>query len=181
MNDQYTRTAISLHWLVALGILLAAPLGIYMHDLPLSPTKLRLFSYHKWLGITVLLLAIVRVLWRAGHRPPAMPYKMSKWQQRASEAVHIALYLIILAIPLSGWLMSSAKGFQTVWFGVLPLPDLLAKNIPLGDRLKELHECLNYLMLLLLVTHVGAALKHHFVERDGTLLRMALRLKKGTP
>jgi cytochrome b561 len=179
MNSQYTRTAISLHWLVAIGIFLAFPLGIYMHDLPLSPTKLRLFSYHKWLGITVLLIAIVRVLWRASHRPPMMPIHMPKWQQRVSEWVHIALYVLILAIPFSGWLMSSAKGFQTVWFGVLPLPDLLAKNIPLGDLLKEVHELLNYLLLALLLTHIGAALKHHFIDRDGILLRMLPHFNKG--
>ena len=181
MNSQYSRTAIGLHWLVALGILLAFPLGVYMHDLPLSPTKLRLFSYHKWLGITVLLFVVVRVLWRVSHKPPVLPYQMPQWQQRASEAVHIALYVLMLAIPLSGWLMSSAKGFQTVWFGVLPLPDLLEKNIPLGNRLQALHEFLNYSMLLLLIAHIGAALKHHFVDRDGVLLRMAPRLRKDKP
>ena len=136
MNAKYSHTAIGLHWLIALLIFVALPLGIYMHDLPLSPNKLRLFSYHKWIGVSILLLAGIRLAWRVTHRPPVMSYRMPKWQQRASEAVHILLYVLIFAIPLSGWLMSSAKGFQTVWFGVLPLPDLVGKNIALGDRLK---------------------------------------------
>ncbi|TAJ16615.1 MAG: cytochrome b, partial [Rugosibacter sp.] len=116
-STTYTGTAIAFHWLIALLILAVFPLGVYMHELPLSPTKLQLYSYHKWLGITVLMLAILRVLWRASHRPPALPASLPRWQQITTHAVHHSLYLLLLFIPLSGWLMSSAKGFQTVWFG----------------------------------------------------------------
>jgi cytochrome b561 len=180
MSDQYTRTAVTLHWLIALLILAAFPLGLYMHDLPLSPFKLRIYSYHKWIGITVLLLAIVRVTWRTTHRPPAMPATMKNWEKFAAESVHYLLYALIFAVPFSGWLMSSAMGFQTVWFGVLPLPDLVGKNKELADVLHEVHESLNYLMLGLVLAHMGAALKHHFIERDVVLIRMVPFLRKGS-
>jgi cytochrome b561 len=87
-------------------------------------------------------------------------------------ATHVLLYLLMIVIPLSGWLMSSAKGFQTVWFGVLPLPDLLDKNAELGDLLQQLHILLNYSMAAIVFAHLGAALKHHFIDRDDVLARM---------
>lgn len=178
MNTRYTHTAITLHWLIALLIFAAFPLGVYMHDLPLSPDKLRLYSYHKWIGVTVFVLAAIRLSWRVTHRPPAMPENMPNWEKFAAHATHYALYVLIFIIPLSGWLMSSAKGFQTVWFGVLPLPDLVGKDKALGDLLSEVHEMLNFLMLGLIAGHIGAALKHHFIERDDILARMLPFLRR---
>ncbi len=172
MPDRYSHTAITLHWAIALLIFAAFPLGVYMHELPLSPDKLRLYSYHKWIGVSVFLLAVLRVTWRSTHRPPPLPDTMPRWERLAAHGVHYLLYALILVVPLSGWLMSSAKGFQTVWFGVLPLPDLLAKNKELGDLLKEVHESLNFALLALVLAHVGAALKHQFIDRDGILARM---------
>lgn len=172
MPDRYTRTAITLHWAIALLIFATFPLGVYMHELPLSPDKLRLYSYHKWIGVTIFLLAALRVIWRSTHRPPLLPDAMPRWEKLAANTVHYLLYALILAVPLSGWLMSSAKGVQTVWFGVLPLPDLLAKNKALGDLLKEVHEILNFALLGLVLAHIGAALKHQFIRRDGILARM---------
>lgn len=174
--QRYTRTTIALHWLIALLIFGAFPLGVYMHDLPLSPTKLQLFSYHKWIGISVLVAAAARLAWRAGHPPPVM-LDMPRWQRIAAHAIHHLLYVLLFAIPLSGWLMSSAKGFQTVWFGVIPLPDLVGKNKELGDLLREVHEMLNFGLLLLVGAHVAGALKHHFIDRDDTLRRMTFRYK----
>lgn len=172
MTDRYTRTAVALHWLIALLIFTAFPLGVYMHDLPLSPDKLRLYSWHKWIGVTIFLLALLRISWRSTHRPPPLPAAMPPWEKFAAQAVHYLLYVLILAIPLSGWLMSSAKGVQTVWFGVLPLPNLVSKNKELGDSLLKVHESLNFTMLGLVLAHVGGALKHHFIEHDDTLVRM---------
>jgi cytochrome b561 len=174
----YTRTAIGLHWLVAFAIIGTFALGLYMHELPLSPDKLRLYSWHKWTGVTIFLLVLMRILWRLTHRPPALPASMPRWQHRAAEAVHLLLYVLMVAVPLSGWLMSSAKGFQTVWFGVLPLPDLLDKNKELGELLAFVHKALNLTMAGLVLVHVGAALKHQFVARDGVLARMLPLLKK---
>jgi len=171
-NQRYTTPAIVLHWLVALLIFVGFPLGVYMHELPLSPTKLQLYSYHKWIGITVLLMAGLRVTWRLSHRPPPLPGSVVRWQRQASAVVHGLLYVLMLAIPLSGWLMSSAKGFPVVWFGVLPLPDLVDKNRELGDLLVGVRQALNFTLLGLVILHVGAALKHHFIERQPFLQRM---------
>jgi cytochrome b561 len=168
----YTRTAIALHWLVALIIVASFPVGLYMVELALSPAKLKIYSYHKWAGVTVFVLAVARVLWRATHPAPALPDSVPRWQQSVGNATHLLLYLLILAIPVSGWLMSSALGFQTVYFGVLPIPDLLDKNRELGESLKFVHMFLNYTMAALVGMHVGAALKHHFIDRDGLLSRM---------
>ncbi len=172
MTLRYTVPAVVLHWLIAGLIFVAFPLGVYMSDLPLSPTRLQLYSYHKWIGITVLLLVGLRIVWRLTHRPPALPDDLPRWQRAASHAVHGLLYGLILAVPMTGWLMSSAKGFQTVWFGVLPLPDLVEKNRELGQALGNAHELLNYFLLALVILHVAAALKHHFHEGRPFLQRM---------
>ena len=146
-----------------------------MHDLHLSPLKLRLFNWHKWAGVTLFLLALLRLAWRAGHAPPPLPATMSSLPRLAAGGLHLALYALMFLIPLSGWIMSSAKGFQTVWFGVLPLPDLLDKDVALGERLQQVHLTLNLLLLLLVAGHVGASLKHHLIDRDDILVRMLPR------
>jgi len=176
---RYSAPAIALHWLVALMILCSLAVGLYMVDLPVSPSKLKIYSYHKWAGVTVFLLVIVRLGWRLGHPPPPLPASVPDWQKQIADALHRVLYVLILAIPLSGWLMSSAKGFQTVYFGVLPIPDLLGKDESLGDLLKIVHFSLNALLVCLLAAHVGAALKHHFIDRDDVLRRMLPRFLAG--
>lgn len=174
----YTPIAIALHWAVALLIFFAWPMGVYMHDLPLSPQKLHYYAWHKWAGVTVFLLAVVRLAWRSKYPTPPMPDSMPAWQKGAATGLHHLLYLLILLIPLTGWLMSSAKGFQTVWFGVLPLPDLLAKDKALGDLLAGVHKALNLGLLVLVLAHVAAAVKHHLVDRDDILARMLPFLKR---
>ncbi len=172
VTNQYTRTAKGLHWLMALLLIGLIMLGFYMHDLPLSPEKLQFYAWHKWAGVSAFLLVWIRLAWRIRHRPPALPVDMPKVMQLAAHAGHAMLYLLMLAIPLSGWLMSSAKGFQTVWFGVLPIPDLLGKDKALGDLLADVHTALNLLFIAVLVAHVGAALKHHFIDKDDILRRI---------
>jgi len=172
MTSRYTTTAISLHWLIAIGIAGTFSLGVYMHELPLSPTKLQLYSWHKWAGVTLFALIVLRLLWRATHAAPPLPADTPPMQRLAAAATHWVLYALMIAVPVSGWLMSSAKGFQTVWFGIVPLPDLVTKNAELGDFLKEVHETLNLTMLGLVLLHAAAALKHHFIDRDDVLTRM---------
>lgn len=169
---RYTRIATLLHALTAILVLGLFGLGIYMADLPLSPQKLKLYSYHKWAGVSVFALVLLRIFWRITHKPPPFSLSTPLWQQRAAHAGHALLYVLLLAAPLTGWLMSSAKGFQTVWFGVLPLPDLLDKNKELGDALAAVHKYLNYAFLATVSGHALIALKHHFLDRDGTLARM---------
>ena len=172
MNTHYTPTAKGLHWLMALMIFGLLAMGFYMSDLPFSPEKLQFYSWHKWAGVTVFMLVWLRLVWRFTHRPPAYPLSMSRLQQVLAHGGHVLLYGLMIIIPLSGWLMSSAKGFQTVWFGVLPIPDLVGKDKALGDALKEVHSALNWLLMLTLAGHVAAALWHHFVLKDDTLQRM---------
>jgi len=179
-GTRFTGVAIGLHWLIAVAIIGTFALGLYMHELPLSPQKLKLYSWHKWAGVTIFLCVLLRLVWRLLHRPPEMPAGMPAWQRKAAEATHVLLYLLMFAVPLSGWLMSSAKGFQTVWFGIVPLPDLLDKNKELGDLLQEVHEILNFTMAGLVLAHLGAALKHHFIDRDDVLVRMAPFLGRTT-
>lgn len=168
---RYTGPAIAAHWLIAILILAAFPLGLYMHGLPLSPNKLKLYSYHKWIGMTVLLLFVPRILWRLTHRPPA-PLPMPAWQHKIAEGTHHLLYLLMFLVPLSGWLMSSAKGFQVVYFGVLPIPDLIGKDKELGELLEEMHEVLSWSLISLVGLHLAGALKHHIIDKDSTLRRM---------
>lgn len=169
---RYASPVIAAHWLVAALIFIAFPLGVYMHDLPLSPQKLQFFSYHKWIGMTVLLLFVPRLLVRLFVAvPPALP--APAWQLKAAEWTHVLLYVLMFAVPLSGWLMSSAKGFQVVYLGLLPLPDLVSKNAELGDFLKTVHQTLNLALLGLVGLHVAAAVKHHVIDRDATLRRMS--------
>lgn len=177
-STSYTRTVVSVHWAIALLIFAAFPLGAYMHDLLLSPYKLRLFNYHKWIGMTVLILAFVRVASRLNYRPPELPVTMPMWERSAASAMHLLLYALIFAAPLSGWLMSSATGFQTVLFGVIPLPDLIGKNKELGQFLLELHRNLDYLLIALVGVHIAAALKHHFFAHDNVLIQMIPFLRK---
>ena len=169
---RYTGVAMGLHWIMAFALFGVFSLGVYMHDLPFSPSKLQYFSWHKWAGVTLFVLVFVRLTWRLTHRPPALPSDMPRWQQLMAAATHHGLYLLMIAIPLTGWLMSSAKGFQTVWFGVLPIPDLLEKSEEMGDLLRNVHEALNILLALAVFAHVGAALKHHIINRDDVLTRM---------
>lgn len=168
----YTAIAKTLHWIMAAILFGLFGLGIYMADLPLSPEKLQLYSWHKWAGVTFFLLVWLRLLWRATHRPPPFPVQMTAGQKRAAHLGHLALYVLMLAIPLSGWLMSSAKGFQTVWFGVIPLPDLIERNRELGDILVLVHKGLAVSLMILVIGHTTMALKHQFKDRDGTLSRM---------
>lgn len=177
MSDRYTRTAIGLHWVIFLAIALTFTLGLYMHELPLSPNKLKLYSWHKWAGVSIFVLVLFRLTWRFTHPAPALPAHMPAVVRTMAHAAHWALYGLMIAIPVTGWLMSSAKGFQTVWFGVVPLPDLLPKNKALGDALAEVHEVLNFTLLALVIAHAAAALKHHFVDRDTVLTRMLPRLR----
>jgi cytochrome b561 len=170
-TPRYTATAMLLHWVLAFAIVGAFGVGLYMHELPLSPTRLKLYNWHKWAGVTILALSALRLLWRLTHRPPA-DLPMPAWQARAAHAVHGLLYLAFFAVPLSGWAYSSAAGFPIVWFGVLPLPDFVPVDKALAHQLKELHEVLAWGLALLVLAHLGAALKHHLIDKDGLLLRM---------
>jgi cytochrome b561 len=170
---RYTGTAIFLHWLMALAIIAAFGMGITMTDIPgITPSKLRLFNWHKWLGVTILGLATIRLLWRLTHPAPALPASLPQWQKQAAELTHYALYILIFAIPLSGYFYSLAAGFPVVYLGIVPLPVLIEPNTELKIVLKNLHYWLNMGLAVLVLAHLGAALKHHFLDRDTILMRI---------
>ena len=168
---RYSGVAIALHWLLALLIVGAFGVGLYMADLPVSPSRLKLFSYHKWAGVTILALSLLRLVWRLTHRPPP-DLAMPGWQNKAAHLTHWALYALFFLVPLAGWAYSSAAGFPVVWFGVLPLPDFVPVDKALAELMKERHEMLAWAMAALVALHVAGALKHQFIDKDGLLARM---------
>ncbi|NDY91158.1 cytochrome b [Ideonella livida] len=170
-TERYTGTAIALHWVLALLIIGAFGMGLYMTDLPMSLQRVKLYNWHKWAGVCILALSVLRLLWRLTHRPPA-DVPGPRWQQWAAHAVHHGLYALFFAVPLAGWAYSSAAGFPIVLFGQIPLPDLVSPDKALAELIKPWHERLAWLMALLVLAHIGAALKHHFIDRDGLLHRM---------
>lgn len=177
---RYTATAIALHWLAALLILGNVAFGLYMVDLQLSPAKLRYYSWHKWVGVTVFLLSAARLLWRLSHRAPPLPGTMPAWQRAAANVSHALLYVLFFAAPLSGWLFSSAAGFPTVYLGLVQLPDLVEKNRELAEVLKVVHRVATWSLGALAVIHAAAALKHHLLDRDDVLARMLPFLRPRT-
>jgi cytochrome b561 len=173
---RYSLTAIVLHWVLGLVILGMFGVGLYMTDLPFSPTKLKLYNWHKWAGISVLVLSAVRLLWRVTHRPPALPdaiaQAMPAWQRWAHHGTHHALYALFFLVPLIGWAYSSAAGFPIVLFGVLPLPDFVPVDKALAEMIKPFHEFGAFALIGLAGLHIAAALKHQWIDKDGLLNRM---------
>src|SRR5690625_3533367 len=171
MTPKYSRLAVTFHWVIAIAIFIMFPLGFYMEGLALSPRKLQLYSYHKWLGVSIFFLVWVRLLWRYINRPPALPTHYPKHIVWLSKLGHASLYLCMVIIPISGWLMSSAMGFQTVWLGIVPLPDLVPRDKAAAEILQQVHFYLNLVFLLLILGHILAALKHHFIDKEPFLNR----------
>lgn len=175
-SAHYSRTAIALHWLLGLALIGLFAVGLYMTGLPFSPQRLKLYNWHKWAGVTLLALSLLRLLWRLTHRPPALPQAiadaMPRWQHWAHHGTHHALYGLFFAVPLLGWAYSSAAGFSIVLFGVLPLPDFVAADKALAALIKPWHRFSAYAMAALVGLHVAAALKHQWIDRDGLLARM---------
>ncbi|EGI77958.1 cytochrome b [Hylemonella gracilis] len=173
---RYNGLAVVLHWALGLMLIGLFCLGVYMADLPFSPQRLKLFNWHKWVGILVLALSFLRLFWRLIRPAPALPshiaQAMPAWQRVAHHGTHAVLYLLFFAVPLLGWAYSSATGFSIVLFGVLPLPDFVGKDAALAHTLKEAHEIGAYLMALFVLLHVAAALKHQWLDRDGLIGRM---------
>lgn len=173
---RYNGIAIFLHWLLALALVGIFSVGLYMADLPFSPQRLKLYNWHKWAGITILTLSAMRLLWRLSHKPPALPQSvtlgMPGWQVSAYHATHVLMYALFFIVPLVGWAYSSAAGFPIVLFGVLPLPDFVSASKPLAELIKPWHEISAFALAGLVVLHVAAAVKHHFIDKDGLLDRM---------
>jgi cytochrome b561 len=173
-NDQarYGTVAQTLHWLIAALVLVMFGLGWYMAGLPLSLRKFELYQLHKSIGVTIFVLAAVRLLWRLFNPAPPLPASMPTWQHAAARASHVLLYLVLLAQPLIGFLQSNAVNFPIVWWGMVRLPALIGTDEALGEALLEVHVWNSRLLLVLVLVHAAAALRHHFVLKDDVLRRM---------
>ncbi|MGE4328884.1 cytochrome b [Diaphorobacter sp.] len=173
---RYGATAIALHWVLGLAIVALFGVGWYMTGLPFSPQRLKLYNWHKWAGVAILGLSAMRLAWRLANRPPALPAEvqsaMPRWQQLAHHGVHHLLYALFFVVPLVGWAYSSAAGFPIVFLGLIPLPDFVPASPALAETLKPWHAWTAYALAGLVALHVAAALKHHFVDRDGLIGRM---------
>jgi len=170
---RYTIPAIVLHWLIAIGIIGTFTLGLVMTDIQgISMAKIRYTNWHKWAGVTVLALAALRLLWRLFNHPPQYADEMPAWQRGAAHGLHIALYMLMFAVPLSGYFFSLAAGYPVVWFGKVALPVLIERDPALRDVLRETHYWLNMLLAGLVGLHVLAAFKHLIIDRDGVMQRM---------
>ena len=161
-----------LHWIVAGFILIQFTVGLYAASLPLSLARLQWLSTHKSLGMSLLVLIVLRAIWRWGNPPPPLPESMPQREQLAARLMHGALYIVPLLAILAGWLYASATGLSVNWFGLVLVPDLIAKNAQIAPLLKTVHQVLVALLALLVLAHVAAALRHAFVLKDGLLQRM---------
>ena len=173
-SPRYTTPAIALHWLMAWLVLAAYFIGLGMGELPIGPERIQMVGWHKWLGVTIAYLWVLRVFWRASHQPPAQTAGTPRWQIGISHLVHLLLYILLIAIPLTGWLMSSAKGFTTNYFGLFDLPNLLDKDKALAHTLKEVHGFLANSLMALVVLHIAAAIKHQVIDKDNLMARMRM-------
>ena len=170
-ENRWGSVAQLLHWLMALAIIGNGIVGLVMDEMPRGMSKLNTFAIHKSIGLTVLALLVLRASWRLFDRKPD-DEPMPRWQRLAAHATHGVLYLLMLAIPLSGWIYNSAHGYPLQWFKLFNLPALSEKNDALSDFAGDAHEILFWVLVVVLVAHVGGALVHHWFERDNTLLRM---------
>ena len=179
-SERYGVVAMSLHWTIASAIIALLAMGAVMVRLtPGSSLQFDMYQLHKSLGISVLALSLLRLVWRLFDPVPPLPMSLKRWEAALARATHLGFYVLMIALPFSGWMMVSASvwNIPTVVFGALTLPHLpvlgsLQDKKPVEDALKEAHEALAIGMFVLLLLHVAGALKHHFVLRDDTLTRM---------
>lgn len=168
----YHPAAKALHWLTALLVIGLLCVGVWMVGLSPSIQKLKVYSWHKWAGITVLLLTLLRLVWRHVRRPPPLPATVAPLDRRLAPWGHATLYVLLFAMPLTGWLMSSAAGIPVVLYGLWQLPDLVAKDEALFKALQTAHHVLSRVLIVVLLIHVAAVIKHDVLRRDGVLRRM---------
>ncbi len=169
---RYGPIAQGFHWVIAALIVTQFTLASLADDLPIGMQKLMLIARHKSFGMTVLMLAVLRLVWRLLHRAPPLPVTMRPIEMLLARATHLAFYVLLFAMPLTGWLMSSAKGYTVSWFSLFSWPDLIAKNEAAFDFLHGAHEVLGNVLLAIAILHVAAALKHQFWDKDNVLRRM---------
>lgn len=170
-ESRYGAMAIIFHWVMAVLIILLVAVGLYMTRIPISLAKLKLYGWHKEWGLLVLALVMLRIVWRFSNVTPLLT-GLPWWEKLAAQTVHWAFYGFMFALPVTGWLLTSAAGLPPSFFGLGVLPSLVAPNSHLQAVLTTIHQYLSYALILAFCAHVGAALKHHFINKDDILRRM---------
>jgi cytochrome b561 len=171
-HDRWGSISQLLHWVIAILILVMAYLGLTMGDLPNGPDKIQTYALHKSIGITILALVALRLLWRVYAGTPRPVAGSPRWQERIAAFTHAAIYLLLFAIPISGWVLNSAAGFPLQWFHLFNLPHIVGESHDLHELAEDAHEIMFWVLALLVVAHAGAAFYHHLFQRDATLARM---------
>ena len=174
-REEWGGVSKTLHWLVVALILAMAWLGLTMGDLPNGPDKIATYALHKSIGLSILALMVLRLGWRLYAGAPATVAGTPPWQERIASLTHWALYALLLAMPLSGWVLNSASGFPLQWFGLFNLPAIAGKDHDLHELAEQIHELLFWTLVALVVAHAAAAFYHHLFQRDATLARMLPR------
>jgi cytochrome b561 len=169
---RYSAVAQGFHWLIAALIVVQFTLGWTAENLPIGARKLARLDWHKSFGMTILMLAVLRLLWRLFNRPPELPAGMSGIEKQLARSTHVLFYVLLFVMPLTGWLMSSAKNFSVSWFHQFTWPNLVGPNERAFDMLRTTHDTLSWLLFALALLHILAALKHHFWHKDDVLKRM---------
>jgi cytochrome b561 len=179
-TSRYSTVAIVFHWAIAALIVTNVVLGLRSTALD-GLARFQLIQLHKSVGITILVLSVARLAWRLGHRPPPYPADLGRATRAAASTVHWLFYVLMIGLPLTGWLMVSASptNIPTLLFGSLPWPHLpgvhdlpMTTRVQVADAANATHVTLTYIAYLLIALHVAAALKHHFIDKDGQLARM---------
>ncbi len=178
-TDHYPGTSKLLHWLVAVCILTTAPVAIAMTRVSQGPTQDMLYNFHKSLGVLILILMILRLINRLAVGALTADPDIEPWQKAVSSIVHTSLYVLLLAMPIVGYIANSAYGASTPFFGLFNLPPIVGKNEALSTQLFTFHRWAGWLLIALVLMHVSAALYHHFIRRDSVLKRMLPRAMGG--
>ena len=180
-DQRWGAVSQSLHWAIVLLIAAIAIIGLTMTDMANGPSKIKIYALHKSLGLTLLTLVVLRLLWRFYAGAPKPVAGTPHWQERIATLTHWALYLMMFAMPITGWLFNSSSGYPLQYFGLFNLPKIAAVNPGLADLSESLHENGFWLLLLLVLAHAGAALYHHVFQNDDTLRRMLPMRLRQTP
>ncbi len=170
--ERFGLVAKTLHWLTLVLLIAAFTLAISMVNMPFSPRKLEFYSWHKWVGVTIFLLAVLRLAWRLTNPGPLQPHGIPRWPPRLAGLSHATLYAILIVMPVTGWIMSSALNLPVVYLGLIPIPSPFGVDRALGETMKVVHLSLAVALLVMVAIHALAALYHHLILRDDILRRM---------
>ena len=174
-DERWGAVSQAFHWLIVVLIVVMAYLGLTMVDLPNTPHKIAVYTLHKSIGISILALVVLRLGWRLYAGRPRELAGIPSWQSRIASATHVALYVLLFAVPLSGWVVNSSTGFPLHWFNLVNLPPIASKSDALHAVVRPLHEWLFWALITLACVHAAAAIYHHWFQRDATLVRMLPR------